>query len=52
MNIIETEFAQFAAYIANYLTEELSREGIGYSIDRHLIETAFAAYIGGAADHN
>lgn len=52
MNIIENEVQHLAAYVADYLTEELTRQGIGYNVDAHLIETAFAAYIGGAADHN
>lgn len=46
------ELAKFTQYIADYLTEELDRAGIGYSIDRFMVEDAISAYIGGAADHN
>jgi hypothetical protein len=46
------ELAKFTQYIADYLTEELDRAGIGYSIGRFMVEDAISAYIGGAADHN
>lgn len=44
--------ARFTQYLADHLTEQLDRAGIGYNIDRFQIEDAVSAYIGGAADHN
>lgn len=52
MNITPKELSDLAEYIADYLTEELGRQGIGYNIGKYSIEDALLAYIGGAADHN
>ena len=45
------ELCALAAYLADYLTEELNRSGIGHGISMFDIQDALNAYIGGAADH-
>ena len=39
-----------AAYIADYINEELTREGVGYDIDSYMVRDAIDAYFGGAAE--
>jgi len=54
LRINETkELCNLAEYIADYLTEELNRQGVGIGfVDSFLIQDALDSYIGGAADHN
>jgi hypothetical protein len=37
-----------AAYIADYINEELTREGVGHNIDSYMVRDAIDAFIGGA----
>ena len=41
-----------AAYIADYIAEEMERHPFEFTIDRWVIENAIAAYEGGAGDSN
>ena len=39
-----------AAYVADYITEELRREGIGFDVGSFMVRDAIDAYYGGAGE--
>jgi hypothetical protein len=49
IRMTEKELNDMARYLAAYLNEEFTREGVGYDVDSSLMANAIAAYIGGAS---
>ena len=49
IRMTEKELDDMAKYLAAYLNEEFTREGVGYDVDSSLMANAIAAYIGGAS---
>lgn len=49
IRMTEKELNDMAKYLAAYLNEEFTREGVGYDVDSSLMANAIAAYIGGAS---
>jgi len=48
--IAQVNTKDLAAYIADYIAEEMERNPFEFTIDRWLIANAIAAYEGGAAE--